>query len=119
MKTGRILVPYVDDRNPDLFPEQKNSTQLLNIPAGNSELTIIVLEAGRSLSGERVDVLIHPPISLKHIALGYDFLSWFFFWPIYALVLVIYGAILIRSYRRHKLSITVTGNPAHNAPSSP
>lgn len=108
-RTGRILVPYVEDGNPNLFPEQDNPTELLVVPTGNSKLTIIVLEAGKSISGERVDVLIRPPISLKHIAPRYGFLSWFLFWPIYAFVLVIYGAMLIRSYRHHRLSINVTG----------
>lgn len=120
-RTGRILVPYVNDGNPNLFPEPSNPTELMDIPAGNSKLTIIVLDAGKSISGERVDVLIHAPISWKNLAPRYGFLEWFLLWPIYVFVLAIYGAMLIRSYRRHRLNITITMNstPQNSLPSSP
>lgn len=104
-RTGRILVPYIDDGNPNLFPLPSNPTELLDVPAGNSKLTIIVLEAGKSISGEQVDVLIHAPISWKHISPNYGLLSWFSFWPVYALILIMYGTVLIHFFRRQSKSI--------------
>jgi hypothetical protein len=99
-RTGRTLVPYFDDGNPNLFPFPNNPTQLLNVPMGKSILSISVLEVGKSITGESVDVLIHAPISWKHISPNYGFLSWFSFWPIYVLILAIYGAVLVHFFRR-------------------
>jgi hypothetical protein len=99
-RTGRELVPYVDDRDPNLFPLPSNPTRLLDVPMGESILNISVLEVGKSITGESVDVLIHAPITWKHISPNYGFLSWFSFWPIYVLILAIYGAVLMHFFRR-------------------
>jgi hypothetical protein len=104
-RIGRSLVPFVDDGNPNHFPWPPNPDLFLEFSTGNSKLIVTVLEVGNSITDEQVDVMIRPPITWKHISPNYGFLSWFFFWPVYVLILVIYGATLYFYYRRQSKNV--------------
>lgn len=63
--------------------------------AGNTTLHFSVIEVGERLSGEHVTLVIKSPVGVKSTADNYHFLWWFYFWPFYAVLLAIYGAILL------------------------
>ena len=90
----RDLVRFVDDgdarrfRWPPLQPSR-------SIPAGRSTLDVSVLEAGGALRGERVVLIVQPPLDLKRgTGSALDWLWFFVFWPVYVLMLGVAGAVL-------------------------
>lgn len=65
------------------------------VPAGGSILTITVLEVGPKLLGERVRVVLRPPLEFKFRRSDwYGALWWFSFWPMLAAPLLMYAAAL-------------------------
>lgn len=92
---GRDLVPFVEDGNPRRFNWPPNAALALPLSVGISTLNITVLEVGEQLLGEQVTLIIESPITFKTVAYGYGWLWWFMFWPVYALLLTVYGAILL------------------------
>ena len=96
----RSLTPFLDDGDPTRFrwPPLLPSR---SIPAGRSTLDITVLEVGDAIQGERVTVVVEPPLTFKRGSGGpIDWLWYFYFWPIYALVLGIAGVALAYITRR-------------------
>ena len=95
----RTLYPFVDDGNPALFswlPKQ------VTLPSGTSHFKITVLEAGEHLLGEDVTLVINPPLSVLTSSVSYRWLWWFFAWPIFVVILLIYLIILIWRIRVKK-----------------
>lgn len=98
---SRDLVPFVDDGDSGRFQWPPNNSLKPILPSGNSTITISVLEVGPQLIGEKVNLFVDSPISFKTAAPGYEFLWWFFFWPVYAFLLASYGLLLlVKSLRR-------------------
>ena len=91
---GRELVPFVDDGNPIRIPWPPKLSASPMLASGYSNFNVSILEVGQQLTGEKVTVVIHPPITLKSVEPNYVFLSWFILWPIFAILLVGYGGIL-------------------------
>lgn len=90
----RDLVRFVEDgdanrfRWPPLLPSP-------SIPAGRSVLDVSVLEVGDAIRGESVTVVVQAPLGFKSGTGGaIRWLWYFYFWPIYALVLGIMGVVL-------------------------
>ena len=98
----RDFVPFVDDGNPNRVPWPPNGSSRLFLPAGYSTIQVSVLEVGPELVGEQATMIVEPPISFKSTAPGYGFLWWFMFWPLYAVLLAFYAAILCRMSVRFK-----------------
>lgn len=92
---GRDLVPFVEDGNPRRFNWPPNVALALPLSVGVSTLNITVLEVGEQLLGEQVVLIIKSPVTFKTVSDGYGWLWWFMFWPVYALLLAAYGAILL------------------------
>jgi hypothetical protein len=100
----RILLPYVDDGNPNRFPWPPDLTLRHELPPGYSHFIITVQEVGDQLIGEKTRIMIEPPVSFKSHAPGYGYIWWFEFWWLYAAVLLIYGFVLLWcSFCRGKL----------------
>lgn len=95
----RTLYPFVDDGNPALFPWPPKQVAL---PSGFSHLKISVIEVGEHLLGEDVTLVIDPPLSFKTSSVNYSWLWWFFAWPIFVVILLIYLMILIWRIRVKK-----------------
>lgn len=89
----RALVLKDNDDSPQQFPWPPRSIQL---PAGVSDLTISVVDAGPSLVGETVTLVVEPPVGFKSVASGYGWLWPLFLWPFFIAFLVIYFAVLCR-----------------------
>lgn len=90
----RSLTPFLDDGDPTRFrwPPRLPSR---SIPAGRSTLDISVLEVGDAIQGERVTVVVEPPLTFKRGTGGpMDWLWYFYFWPFYAVILGIAGVVL-------------------------
>jgi hypothetical protein len=93
----RNLVVANEDGTPHRF---KWPPRLETLRAGISPLTITVVDAGPTLVGESVTFSVKPPLGFKHVAPGYGWLYWLFFWPVFVLFLAAYGAVLLwRTYR--------------------
>ena len=99
---GRDLEPFVDDGNPNRIPWPPIHSLKPVLPSGYSTIKISVLEVGAELLGEQATLIVESPVSFKSTAPGYGFLWWFMFWPLYALLLIIYGAILFWMSLRSK-----------------
>jgi hypothetical protein len=91
---GRNLVVRDSDGDPRRFAWPPDNALISKLPVGLSEVEITVLETGPGLAGEEVSVTLGPPLSLKHAMPGYGFLWWFLLWPLYAVLLTPYAAIL-------------------------
>lgn len=79
-----------------LAPDYENSSSLLGehntiLPTGISNILFSIDKVGETITGEEVTLEIIPPITSKSSIPGYRLLWWFFFWPIYAIILVFYG----------------------------
>lgn len=92
----RPLITFVDDGNPNQFSIDK--TALITLPSGITKLKVTVIEIGEKLFGEEVSLTIDAPIQFKFIPmhLGYRVLWWFMFWPVYSLLLLAFGALLLK-----------------------
>lgn len=89
---SRDLTPQAPDGDPHLLqgPQQPDAARL---PAGRSALRYSVLDAGPSLQGERVEIMLEPMLGFKSSASRYDFLWLFFFWPLPAIALAVLGVL--------------------------
>jgi hypothetical protein len=97
---GRDLVPFEDDgdrgrfRWPPALPAE-------SIPAGRSVVHVTVLEVDDAIRGETINVMLEPPLGFKRGTGGaLDVLHWFYLWPVYAALLVVFGLMRIASHRR-------------------
>ena len=97
----RDLVPFVDDGNPNRFQWPPNLALRPSLPSGYSTFNISVFEVEPQLVNEQAILIIGSPITFKTVAPGYGFLWWFMFWPLYALILVGYGVVLIWQTKCH------------------
>lgn len=91
----RELIVAQSDSNPRRFLWPPDNSLRPKLPTGSSKITITVLEVGAALSGERVGVVLEPPLSFKTAMPGYGFLWWFLFWPVFAALLAAYAGVLI------------------------
>jgi hypothetical protein len=67
----------------------------LGIPAGTTDVQVTVEEVGGSLVGEQVSLTVHPPLSFKAVSPGFEWLWWFWLWPVFVAGLVFYATVLI------------------------
>lgn len=98
--TERRLVIRDADGNPNRFVWPPDQASKPKLPIGRSEVTIKVLNVGAALSGERIQMVVEAPLSFKTSMPGYGFLWWFFFWPVWAVVLLAYAGFLVWRRRR-------------------
>jgi hypothetical protein len=104
----RDLQLFVDDGNPQRFQWPPSAAARYALPQGTSNLQITALEVDPQISGEQVELRIGPPIGARTYDPRYESLMWFVLWPLYALVLTIYAAVLIwirRSEKKHANSV--------------
>lgn len=75
----------------------------LKLPSGKTVIGIKVVEVGKKIEGERVSLIIVPPLTFK-LASGwwYGLLWWFHLWPYYLILLAIYGVIIFKLSRPNK-----------------
>ena len=92
-KATREMIPYVERQDPHRF-NSPNYTRLY-LPKGISHIHFEVVEVGKNLMNENVLACIHAPVTFKGIAAGYESLATFTFWPIYIILLIIIGFILL------------------------
>ena len=116
---GRELVPFVDDENPNRFQWPPNLTLRHSLPVGYSDFIITVQEVGSQLKGEKVKIIIEPPVTFKTVAPRYGYIWWFIFWPLYALPLLAYGLVLLWRSLRHSPNITVERDASPQSGSRP
>ena len=92
----RTLLPFIDDGNPSRFQWPPEQRLRLGLPAGYSDLVISVQDVGVKLRGERVNIIVEPPISFKFVPNGPYYYVWLFIlWPVYALPVLLYGIALL------------------------
>ncbi len=108
---GRDLVPFIDDGNPNRFKWPPNLGLRPTFPSGYSTLHISVLDVGAQLVGEQVSLIVKAPVTFKSTAPGYGFLWWFVLWPVYALLLLAYAAVLLWWWRPWRLVATKQTRP--------
>ncbi len=116
---GRTLIPFVDDENTNRFQWPPDLTLRHNLPAGYSDFVITVQEVGSQLKGEKVDIIIEPPVTFKTVAPRYGYIWWFIFWPLYALPLSVYGLVLLWGSIRHSPNIPVERDASPQCGSRP
>lgn len=88
----RPLTPWVESANPGEIAWPPATQRAMAQAAGKSQFHITVQEVGGALQGEKVQLLIQPPLNFKSAQPGYDSLWLMFFWPTYAALLVLAGA---------------------------
>lgn len=102
----RPLTPWTDSKPGELtWPPVIQSA--VTQAAGKSRYRFTVQEAGPHLQGEKVQVLLLPPLNFKSAQPGYDWLWPLFFWQGFATLLAALGAILLwLSWRQLKAQHT-------------
>ncbi len=91
----RTMVPRVEDSDPRRYPwGRDHATRRHTLPAGRSHLVVTVLEVGDRLRGERIRLVVSPPVTWKATAPGYSGIWWFVFWPVYGGIVLVYAVIL-------------------------
>ena len=98
----RPLTPWKDDGNPETFTWPPAVSTPIAQASGQSQFRFTVQELGPRLQGEHVQLLIAPPLSFKSVQPGYGWLWPLFFWPSFAAVLAILGALLLWLCLRHR-----------------
>jgi hypothetical protein len=91
---GRELVVRETDGNSKRFNWPPNNAARPILPTGTSTVTITVMDVGHSLSGEKVSLILKPPLSFKSHMPGYGFLWWFLFWPVLAGIISVYACVV-------------------------
>ncbi len=91
----RELRPIASNDTPLVHWRPDYNALRQNLPPGITDLKFSVVEVGKQISGENVTLVIEPPLQLKSCVPGYCFLWVFMFWPIFASLFAIYGAILL------------------------
>ena len=97
--------PNSDDPSDLTWPSATQSA--VTQATGKSQYRFTVQEVGSHLQGEQVQLLILPPLNFKSSQPGYDWLWALFFWPTFATLLAVFGAILLwLSWRQLKTQRT-------------
>jgi len=98
----RSLLPFLADGDLQHYPWPPPPSGLV-VSRGTSHLHISVLDVGEPLLGEKVSLFAPSPVGFKVTSQGYRAIWLFFFWPVYASLLAIYGLILlVCTVRRHR-----------------
>lgn len=108
---GRELIPFVDDGKPNRFQWPPDLTLRHKLPLGYSHFTITVAEVGNQIKGEKAKIIVEPPVTFKTVAPHYGYIWWFRFWPLYTLLLLIYGFVLLWHSTRHSPNIAYMNSP--------
>lgn len=95
----RRLVPRLDDANPNAFGWPVNTSAASHLPVGKTHIDVTTKTLHPHVVGQTATLIIEPPVAFKYTTPGYELLWWFYFWPIYVLMLVGYGAWLLRGVR--------------------
>ena len=95
----RQIVPFVNDGKPQIFPwpPSKNHRHLLQ--SGFNEIEVSVIEKDNKTGEDKTKLIVQPPITLKSTSFNYRLLSYFYFWPLYVVLLLISGAALVIAYK--------------------
>lgn len=91
----RDLYVLEPNRNPSRFRRPPDHASRPMLSSGRSTVKITVLEVGTPLMDEQVMALVNAPLSFKNCSPGYCFLGWFLLWPVLAVLLLIYAAVLL------------------------
>ena len=91
---GRTLVPFVDDGNSNSFIWPPSIDSGIKLQAGSEEIRVSVVSVGKRIEGEQVTLLFKPPVTFKSYDPNYKWIWWFSLWPMYVLLLVIFGFVL-------------------------
>jgi len=94
----RNLTFFVDDGFPNRF-QGTPSSNWLHFSSGISDLHIEVIEVGENILGEKIKLVIYPPLAFMLFTTGYGILWFFYFWPIYTLILIVYAMRLVVMWR--------------------
>ena len=97
----RPLTPSADNATPGEFAWPPAAQAQITQAAGQSQFRFTVQEVGSPLQGEKVQLLISPPLDFKSSTPRYDWLWPLFFWPTFAALLAIFAVILLWLSRRH------------------
>lgn len=93
--SNRDLVPFVDDGEPNRFQWPPENRLRNKLPAGYSDITVTILEVGAQLKGERVKLIIKPPVDYMSFKPNYGLIWPFIYWQLYTLPLLVYGLVLL------------------------
>lgn len=99
---GRALVPFVNDGNSNSFMWPPNIDSGIKLRAGSEEIRVSVVSVGKRIEGEQVSLLVKPPVTFKSYDLNYKWIWWLSLWPMYVLLLAIYGFVLFWKSRPRK-----------------
>jgi hypothetical protein len=66
----------------------------VSLSAGWNDLGVKVATVDARLAEEKVTLVLGAPLTFKSAQKGYSWLWWFFFWPVYAPMLMVIGGIL-------------------------
>lgn len=103
----RPLAPSSTNDNPSELVWPSATQSAVTQAAGKSQYRFTVQEVGSHLQGEQVQLLLVPPLNFKSAQPGYDWLWPLFFWPTFAALLAVFGAILLwLSWRQLKTQPT-------------
>ena len=91
----RPLTPSSSNDNPSELTWSSAAQSAVTQAAGKSRYRFTVQEVGPHLQGEQVQLLLVPPLNFKSAQPGYDWLWPLFFWPTFAALLAVFGAILL------------------------
>ena len=96
----RPLTPSTDNTTPGEFAWPPAAKAQMEQAAGQSQFRFTVQEVGSLLQGEKVQLLILPPLDFKSTTPRYDWLWPLFFWPTFAALLAIFAVVLMWLSRR-------------------
>ncbi|MEV8471782.1 hypothetical protein [Ralstonia sp. UNC404CL21Col] len=92
-KIGRLLMmPVAGLPAGSVLPLHQEAREFPVIPAGKSQLTVIVKDVGRQIRGEHVIFSVEPPLSFKTAMPEYLWLWPFYFWPFASVILLVWLA---------------------------
>jgi hypothetical protein len=97
---GRKLLVKNRNLNPDIFPLHQNIREYPVIPAGKSTVYIAVEGVGEKIRGEHVILSIAAPLNFEKAMPGYAWLWPVYFWPLFAIILLIWLALLVRATKK-------------------
>lgn len=98
---SRDLVVFEDDHNPSEFSWPRSQKKSYQLKSGFNVFQIAVLEVGEKIRGEQIQLWVDPPLGFKTTHRSYSFLWYFYFWPVYVLLLFLMFLILL--YREKKM----------------
>lgn len=94
---GRKLLVKNRNLSPGIFPLHQNIREYPVIPAGKNTLHITVQDVGEKIRGEHVIFSIASPLSFEKAMPEYAWLWPVYFWPLFAIILLIWLALLVRA----------------------